>query len=114
MAGRLLSTQTMLLQPHLNEALIELMSHNSLRAVQGDLGGMKIRPDSLPMLSSILVPVQIIHGTEDAIVPLSEAEQMQHLIPQAQLCAIPGAAHLPNIEQVQSFNRCLRAFLQQS
>ena len=112
MAGRLLSAQTMRLQPHLNQELIELMSHNSLRAVQGDLDGMKVRPDSSPMLSSFLVPVLIIHGTEDTIVPLSEAQQMQSLIPQAQLCAIPEAAHLPNVEQTQSFNHCLRAFLQ--
>ncbi|MCU0484488.1 MAG: alpha/beta hydrolase [Anaerolineales bacterium] len=113
MASRLLSGPTVQARPQLIGELVDLMSHNSLRAVLGDLSGMKVRSDSLPGLPGIRVPVLIIHGVEDAIVPLSEAEQMQSLIPQAQLCAIPQAAHLPNLEQTATFNHCLRAFLKQ-
>lgn len=112
MASKLLSAQSLAAQPHLEEKLINLMMHNSLIAVQGDLQGMKVRMDSTPWLESIQVPVLIIHGAEDAIVPMEKAIQMQERIPQARLCAIPAAAHLNNLEQPALFNDCMRSFLE--
>lgn len=113
MAKRLLSTQTIASKPQLAIDLMELMLNNSIQAVVGDLQGMKERLDSLPILASIGVPVQIIHGLEDELVPLEEAAQMQALIPGALLSTVPDAAHLPNMEQPERFNDDLRSFLKQ-
>lgn len=113
MAPRLLSAQTMTSQPQLGKFLVELMAHNSVEAVVGDLQGMRDRIDSMPWLAAVQVPVQIIHGVEDQVVPLDEAMQMQALIPRVKLCTIPAAAHLPNLEQPALFNNCVRTFLEQ-
>lgn len=113
MAPRLLSASTRASKPQLVNQLGELMMHNSLRAVQGDLLGMKVRINSIPLLPEIRVPVQIIHGADDDIVPLDEAVRMQALIPGAGLCLIHHAAHLPNLEQPKYFNKCMREFLKQ-
>ncbi len=113
MAERLLSAQTISTRPHLVQELIDLMTHNSLPAILGDLQGMKERTDSLSLLPQIQVPVQIIHGAQDTIIPLAEAIQMQSMLSHAALCVLSDSAHLPNIEQPELFNNSVRAFLQQ-
>ncbi len=32
-------------------------------------------------------------------------------LPDARLCVIPGAGHLPNLEKPEAFDRCLSEFL---
>lgn len=46
------------------------------------------------VLSAIRVPTLLLHGTEDAIVPIEVARHMAERIPGAQLVEIPGAGHL--------------------
>ena len=78
--------------------------------VSGTLG-MARRPDRTAALASIRVPTLVIHGTEDAYVPLAEAEAMQRAIPGARLAAIRGAGHLANIDHPREFNAALLDFL---
>lgn len=64
------------------------------RTVHSMLTGRDTTDKLLPELE---MPVQILWGAEDRIVPLSQAEKMQKLIPHAQLDVIPGCGHLaPN------------------
>jgi len=46
------------------------------------------------VLPAIRVPTLLLHGTEDAIVPIEAARYMAEQIPGAQLVEIPGAGHL--------------------
>jgi pimeloyl-ACP methyl ester carboxylesterase len=46
------------------------------------------------VLPAIRVPTLLLHGTEDAIVPIEVARYMAERIPGAQLVEIPGAGHL--------------------
>ena len=92
--------------------LVDLMASTSLSAVVGDLQGMRDRPDSLPLLPEIGIPTQIIHGAQDTLIPLSEAVEMQALLPNAVLCSLPGAGHLVNMEQPELFNLAVRAFIE--
>jgi pimeloyl-ACP methyl ester carboxylesterase len=55
--------------------------------------------------------VLILHGADDALIPVSEAETMQTLIPGAQLQVLPQAGHLLNLEQPDLFNQAVRRFL---
>jgi pimeloyl-ACP methyl ester carboxylesterase len=49
------------------------------------------------LLSQLKMPVLIVWGSVDQITPLSEGENMQRLIPQAELDVVPGCGHLaPN------------------
>jgi 3-oxoadipate enol-lactonase len=89
----------------------EIMLETSLPGVMGDLMGMKERPDSTPSLAEIDLPVLILHGADDPLVPLQEAQAMQVALRNAQLEVLPEAGHLPNLEQPEKFNQAVRRFL---
>ncbi len=65
-----------------------------------------------PLLSRISLPSCIIVGEADVSTPPSKAEMLHQAIAGSELHRIADAAHLPNIEQPESFNRALQAFLQ--
>lgn len=90
----------------------DMMADTSVEGVVGALAAMRDRPDSMPTLAEIDVPVLIIHGAEDQIIPLAEAEAMAAAIPDAQLVVIPHAGHLPNLEQPDAFNDAVIDFLE--
>lgn len=97
--------------PGLVMQIKDVMESTSLDGVIGDLAAMKERPDSTPELSGISIPTLIVHGAQDAIVPLAEAQAMQQAIPAATLQVIEGAGHLPNLENPGAYNQALRQFL---
>lgn len=99
-------------EPELVEYVQDVMGTASLNGVVGALMAMKDRPDSSPMLGNIDVPVLIIHGAEDQIIPVSEAKAMAEAIPNAELVIVPGAGHLPNLEEPDTFNDAVIDFLQ--
>lgn len=69
------------------------------------------RADSQPTLPQIDVPTLLVFGEEDAITPPDIGRQMQARIPGAQFDLIPGAGHLPPVEQPDRFADGLRSFL---
>jgi pimeloyl-ACP methyl ester carboxylesterase len=50
------------------------------------------------LLPELKMPVLLVWGAEDHIVPLDQAETMHRLIPQSQLDAIAGCGHLAPLE----------------
>jgi pimeloyl-ACP methyl ester carboxylesterase len=44
------------------------------------------------------MPVLIVWGAEDRIIPLSQGEMMHRLVPQTELDVIPGCGHLAPIQ----------------
>lgn len=98
--------------PELVTFVQEMMLETSVNGALGALVAMRERPDSTPTLPDIDVPTLIIHGAEDQIIPISEAEVMHHTIPDSQLVIIPKAGHLVNLEQPEAFNDAVRAFLE--
>ena len=73
---------------------------------------MKERPDSTSTLAEIDVPTLIIHGAEDQIVPLAEAEAMHAAIAGSKLVVIPHAGHLPNLERPDQFSDAVADFIE--
>lgn len=90
----------------------EMIDSASVNGIVGALAAMKERPDSKPLLPEIDVPTLVIHGEEDEIVPLAEAEQMCEAIPDADLVVVPNAGHLPNLEGALQFNEALWDYLE--
>jgi len=62
-------------------------------------------------LPEIRVPTLVLVGEQDAGTPPAMAREIAAGIPGARLAIIPGAAHLCNIEQAETFNRLLLDFL---
>jgi pimeloyl-ACP methyl ester carboxylesterase len=61
------------------------------RAVASMLAGRDVSDDLLPQLK---MPVLIVWGAEDRIMPLHQGEKMHSLVPQSQLEIFPDCGHL--------------------
>ena len=111
MLPKLLSPKTYENDPEVVEFVQEMMEWTSVEGMAGALAAMRNRPDSTPTLAEIDVPTLIIHGADDQLIPLTEAEAMRDAIPRAKLVVIPDAGHLPNLEQIDTFNDVVTDFI---
>lgn len=64
--------------------------------------------------SAIHVPVLVIQGSDDTVVPMEAARELAAAIPNCQFEVIPHAGHLSNLEKPAKFNEILHAFLSTS
>ena len=72
-----------------------------------------LTPPAIDRLAEVAVPVLIIAGQLDQARTRAAAGHLAVKLPNARLEMIPGAAHLPNMEQPGEFNRLLLEFLNQ-
>jgi pimeloyl-ACP methyl ester carboxylesterase len=111
MHPKLLAPSTYETKPEVAARLKDIMLNASEAGVVGALQAMRDRPDATEDLAQIEVPALVIHGEEDGVIPISEAEDMAAALPYAELVRVAGAGHLPNMEQPQVFNEAVEAFL---
>ena len=69
--------------------------------------------DLTRLLPNISVPTLVMHGEDDAIVPLATGRELAAAIPGAQLHVIAKAGHVSNQERPGAFNAAVRAFLRE-
>ena len=71
-----------------------------------------------PMLSKwlhrIQMPVQLVWGEDDRIMPLAYAHALKQLIPQAQLSVYPNCGHLPQVEKSEEFVQLVKSFIKKA
>ncbi len=77
------------------------------------LAAIRDRPDSTPLLAAIDVPVLVVTGEQDALIPPTESEALANALPNARLVRIAHAGHLPPLERPDDFNRALLSFLEE-
>ncbi len=65
----------------------------------------------LDQLPAIAAPTLVLVGEHDRGNPLPKAREIEERIPAAELAVIPGAAHTGPVEQPETFNRMVLAFL---
>jgi pimeloyl-ACP methyl ester carboxylesterase len=107
---KMLSPKTLETRHDLVEAVRDLMETTSVEGVIGAQLGMKERPDSTPLLAKIDRPTLILHGADDQLIPVREAEAMHAAIRNSTLKVLPDAGHLLNLEQPQLFDAAVREF----
>lgn len=61
------------------------------------------RADMRSRLADVSVPVTLIHGERDAVVPVASSHYAAGRLPDARLCRMPGAGHAPFITHVPDF-----------
>jgi 3-oxoadipate enol-lactonase len=93
------------------DALLRLMESAPAAGVLAALEAIRDRPDSMATLAAAVVPTLVVCGAEDALIPPRHSEALCYAVPGARLVLIPGAAHLPNYEQPEAFQRAVRDFL---
>lgn len=72
---------------------------------------LQTRLDQSETLKKIQVPTLIACGEHDSLCPLERHQLMHKLIAGSRLCVIPGAGHLPTLEQPDSINQEIRKWL---
>lgn len=66
--------------------------------------------DTRDVLPTIVCPTLLLWGEQDGRSPVAIAEQMYSQLREAELCLIPGAGHVSNMEQPDAFNAHIRRF----
>jgi pimeloyl-ACP methyl ester carboxylesterase len=112
MLPKMMAPKTYQEKSDLVESVRQMMASLPVEAIEGDLVGMRERPDSAQTLAEVEVPVLILHGADDQIIPAKAARQEQELFHAAQIEIIPEAGHLLNLEQSERFNEAVRRFVQ--
>lgn len=105
-----------------NDDLVEMRYHSSIQeGFQESFSAMFPAPrqrhvDAMALskedLQQIAVPVLIIHGREDRVIPLEETSfKLVRAIPDAQLVVFPRCGHWVQIEKTNEFTATVTEFL---
>jgi pimeloyl-ACP methyl ester carboxylesterase len=70
-----------------------------------------LRDDARPLMRKLTMPVLLVWGEHDPLVPLTYAKQMLDEMPHANLRVIPRAGHVPMWENPRAFNDAVLSFL---
>jgi pimeloyl-ACP methyl ester carboxylesterase len=62
-------------------------------------------------LPYVQAPTLVVHGASDGLLPVSYAEELVKLIPNAELAIVEGAGHYPMLEQEDQFLSIVEGFL---
>ncbi|NDL58271.1 alpha/beta fold hydrolase [Phytoactinopolyspora mesophila] len=109
---KMLSPQNIKTMPDVAAHVASMMKNTSPEGAAAALRGRAERPDYLPELPLVAVPALVIVGSDDEFTPVSDAELIHELIPDARLGVIDGAAHMPNLERPAEFNSLVEQFLE--
>lgn len=111
MLPKLLGVTSQRARPYLEPLVRRLIESNTAEGIDAVIHAIKDRPDSLATLARSAVPALVITSEEDAIIPISESEDMQRTIPRAVLVVLPAAGHLSSLEVPDDFSEALGNFL---
>ncbi|GAB4505642.1 MAG: alpha/beta fold hydrolase [Anaerolineales bacterium] len=75
----------------------------------GALRAMARRENAMPFLSSFRLPLVIVHGDADVLVPVERAHEIKAALPQAHLVELHGGGHMPMLEAPQVTAQALKA-----
>ena len=67
----------------------------------------------LQHLQDFKIPILVISGDEDRIVPTADSVKLAHELPGAQLVIIPQTGHVPHEEQPAAFLQAVQEFMSQ-
>jgi pimeloyl-ACP methyl ester carboxylesterase len=93
--------------PAVQASLREMIVSANPKAIAAAQRGMAVREDQTAILADIDVPVLVVVGSQDSLVPVVRAKKMADACPRARLVEIPEAGHVANLEQPAAFNRAL-------
>ena len=112
MVPKMLAPATLADHPDTVERVRSMIAGNPVAGIVGALAAMRDREGSEALLPTLAdIPTLVIVGEADGLTPPDSARAMAQAIPGARLAVIPGAGHLPPVEQPAEVTRQLREFL---
>lgn len=112
MLPRLLASATVRGRPGIVGKLRAMMEAATPDSVGAALMAMANRADSRDLLTKIARPVLVIVGAEDTLTPATEVSQWARHVSGVRFEVIERAAHVPNLEQPQTFNTLVGSFIE--
>ncbi len=112
MLPRLLAPRSLSGSPHVVDHVRAMIAGNRREGVVAALRAMRERADATDLLATIAVPVLVVAGADDQIVPPAEARSMAQAISGARVTIVPEAGHLAPLEQPALVGRAIRGFLE--
>lgn len=112
MLPKILGPSTLNRRSDIVERVRALMAATPVAGIVGALAAMRDRSDSMSLLQTLGgLPTLVVVGESDEITPPGQARAMAEAIPGSRLAVIPGAGHLPPVEQPVATTASLREFL---
>ena len=93
--------------PEVAEYCKKLISQTSKNGVMGVLAGMSERPDRIEVMASLKIPVIVIAGTDDQLIPLETSKEMAKRVKGIQLIEILNTGHMPMMENPREIAKAL-------
>lgn len=87
--------------------LKNILDEQASTAIASALRGMANRDDTSKLLSTIQLPVLIITGDQDTLIPSEQSQHMHQLSKNSILVTIQNAGHLSSLEQPDKWNEAV-------
>jgi pimeloyl-ACP methyl ester carboxylesterase len=107
----LLAGETLKSNPELVNTVYRWMTSVDIRGIEGALHALLDRKDYSAVLGSFELPSLVIGADQDSAVQPVDLRILSEGLPNTELCVIPRAGHMANLEQPEAFNDCLLRFL---
>jgi pimeloyl-ACP methyl ester carboxylesterase len=75
---------------------------------------LRDRPDATGVVASFAVPLVVVVGDQDDILPVGEAREIAESAPNGRLEVVEGAGHVVSVDAPERFNQILRELLSAS
>ena len=106
----LFAQETLHAMPEMLENTREIASANTAKGLAAMLRGMALRDPADDIAPDLQMPVLVVAGYSDCLVPLAEAEAMARAFPSARLEVAKASGHLPMLEEPAWMSEVLLGF----
>jgi 3-oxoadipate enol-lactonase len=97
--------------PSLQKRIKDMILSTPVDSICNALEALAKRWETCSELRQFELPVLIIHGRDDQIIPVQKAELLHKSLRNASLKIIDNSGHFPNIEQPDEFNEAVNSFV---
>ena len=101
------------IDPNIQELVRDMQRNAFLLQQDKNVEFVPLEPPASQRLAEVKVPTLVLTGDEDVSDIHAIADKLATEIPGAERATIAGAAHLPNLERPDEFDRTVLAFLEQ-
>ena len=88
-----------------------IISRQRSAGLASALEAMAERPNSTEVVSNFLMPMVVVHGQADALIPVERGREVKIALPSAHYVELPRAGHMPMMEDPGGVADALRFFL---
>jgi 3-oxoadipate enol-lactonase len=111
MTTRLLAPETLSRDPEIAQRAAEISRRIDPRGAAAMLRGMAMRVPSDDIAPDLDVPVLVVAGARDAVIPIEEARAVARAFPKGRLVVCERSGHLPMLEEPDRVTEALTELL---